>query len=142
MSHHHKTDRVERWIDLPVPAATVWETIGDFYRLDLWHPGVESCERVELEDEPYRHVRARGGALHLEKLVENGTDGERVQRYTSAESALPVQNYLATLTCFDEGTGCRVFWSASFDSEDPRADAIIAGIFETGLAALQDRFGG
>lgn len=143
MEHHHKTDRVERWLDLPVPAAEVWALIGDFFRLDLWHPGVESSEKVELEGELYRHVRAKGGATFLEKLE---AQDDRMQRYSIAESGLPVENYLATLTCFDReepgAEGCRVYWSASFDSDHPEADEIIAGIFESGLRGLRDRFGG
>ena len=98
---------------------------------------------MELEGELYRHVRAKGGATFLEKLE---AQDDRVQRYSIAESGLPVENYLATLTCFDReepgAEGCRVYWSASFDSDHPEADEIIAGIFESGLRGLRDRFGG
>ena len=138
--HHRKTDRIERWIDLPVAAHEVWSVIGPFGELDAWHPGAHGCELVNLEGGVHRHITLGDGALLLEKLEESG---ERWYRYSLVEGPLPVENYLATLTCFDrEEGGCRVFWSASFDSEDPSADDIIAGIFMTGMEALQKRFGG
>ncbi len=135
--HHKKTDRVERWLDLSVPVETVWAVIGDFCDLKSWVPGVESCERVEIGGDVHRHVKATSGALFLERLVE---EGPHLHRYTIEEGALPVENYLATLTVFPHENGCRVWWSASFDSENPEADAMVAGIFEGGLRALDKRF--
>lgn len=136
--HHKKTDRVERWLDLPVPVETVWAAIGDFCDLKSWLPGVESSERAEIGGAVHRHVKATSGALFLERLVE---EGPHLHRYTIEEGALPVENYLATLTVFPQGDGCRVFWSASFDSENPEADRMVAAIFEGGLRALDKRFG-
>lgn len=136
--HHRKTDRVERWVDLSAPAQEVWGLIGDFAGFDRWYPGVDRVERLELEGEVHRHITLPNGALFLEKLEAQGDD---YYRYSIAEGPLPVENYLATLTCFplEEG-GCRVYWSASFDSDSRKADEIVASIFETGLEALRDRY--
>lgn len=137
--HHAKTDRVERWIDLSVPASEVWAVIGDFTAFGDWYPDIESCERVELEGDVYRHIKTSRGIMFIEKLEETGED---FHRYSIADGPLPVENYLATLTCFDrkEG-GCRVYWSAAYDAEDgAEVDPIVARIFETGLEAIQARF--
>ena len=136
--HHRKTDRVERWIDLDVPAERVWALIGDFLAFGDWYPGTEKVEKAEIDGELHRHITLPNGAMFLEKLEEQGDD---YYRYSIAEGPLPVENYLATLTCFDrEEGGCRVYWSASFDSDSRKADEIVASIFETGLETLRDRF--
>lgn len=136
--HHAKTDRVERWTDLPAKAADVWAVIGGFAAFD-WYPGPEKCEPVEIEGALHRHITLANGAVFLERLEE---EGDHFHRYSIIEGPLPVSNYLATLTCFDrEEGGCRVYWSASFDSENPKADEYVARVFENGLEALNARFG-
>ena len=140
MTHEPKTDRIERWVDLPVPAEQVWAVIGGFLSIVDWHPALESGELVDLEGELHRHVKTTYGTMILEKLIEQKPG---LIRTSVVESDLPLENHVDTLTCFDlpEG-GCRVFWSASFDSSSQQADQIIANIFEIGLEALQKRFGG
>ena len=138
MTDHPPRDRVERWIDLPAPAAEVWALIGPFGAIADWHPAVADAEIVDLEGETHRHLTLADGEKLLERLVE---EGDHLYRYEIVEGPLPVEEYRATLTCFSEGSGCRVFWSSTFESEDPAADALIAGIYEAGLEALQRRFG-
>jgi hypothetical protein len=137
-AHHRKTDRVERWIDLSSPSAEVWAEVGRFADIDAWHPDVKVSDRVEIDGDVHRHLTLTNDAMLLEKLEATGDD---YYRYSIVDGPLPVENYLATFTCFErEEGGARVFWSASFDSEDPRADEYVASIFETGLEALRDRF--
>ncbi len=113
--------------------------IGGFTDFGAWYPDIESCERVELEGDVYRHIKTDRGIMFIEKLEEAGDD---FHRYSIADGPLPVENYLATLTCFDrEDGGCRVYWSAAYDSADgAEVDPIVARIFETGLKAIQARF--
>ena len=136
MTEHH-TDRVERWTDLAAPAAEVWAAVGDFGALADWHPAVDKCEIVEIEGETHRHLTLADGELLLEKLIETGDD---FYRYEIVEGPLPVEDYRSTFTVFPRGEGCRVFWSSTFDSEDPQADEIVAGIYELGLEAIRERF--
>ena len=137
---HQQRDRVERWIDLPASAAEVWAVIGDFGGVAAWHPAIDASEVVEIEGETYRHLTLSDGEKMLERLV---SAEPRACRYEIAEGPLPVENYRSTLTVFDrpEG-GCRVFWSSTFEADDPHADDLVAGIYEAGLSALRDRFGG
>ena len=139
MSEETHRDRVERWIDLPAKAEAVWAEIGPFGAIGDWHPWVESCHVMEVEGETHRHLTLVDGEHVLERLTEHGPHHHR---YEILEGPLPVENYRATLTCFEEPGGCRVFWSSTFDAEDPAADQTIAALYEAGLKALQDRFGG
>ncbi|MFT4795738.1 MAG: hypothetical protein ACJAVR_003183 [Paracoccaceae bacterium] len=130
-------DRVERWADFSVSVDQIWAVIGDFAAIADWHPGIESGESVEIDGDMHRHLKIVGGGMILERLI--AQDGH-TQHYEIIEGPLPVDNYRATITVFPEGKGARVFWSASFEPTDPSADAVVAGVFEGGLKALQDRF--
>ena len=140
MTHEPERDRIERWMDFPgVQPQAIWDVVGKFAMIDAWHPGVEACEAVSLGGEPHRHVTVKGGgALILEKLVSNEN---MTQRYEIVESPLPVENYRATLTVFEHEGGSRVFWSSSFEPTGPDADDVVIAIYESGLKALQKRFG-
>lgn len=135
----HARDRVERWVDLPAKAEEVWAVIGPFGSLADWHPLITSCEVVEIDGDTHRHVTLRDGELLLEKLVEAKP---HTLRYELVDGPIPVSDYRATLTCFPEGDGCRVYWSSTYEAEDPRVDELVAGLYEAGLQALAERFGG
>ena len=136
MTEQH-TDRVERWVDISAPAEKVWAEVGDFAAIADWHPAVDKCEIVEIEGETHRHLTLADGELLLERLEE---EGEHFYRYAIVEGPLPVEDYLSTFTVFRRPEGCRVFWSSTFDSEDPMADEMVAGIYEIGLDAIRRRF--
>lgn len=137
---HPQQARVERWVDLPARAEEVWEAVGGFGAIAEWHPAISDCDLVEIEGELHRHLTLSDGEMVLERLIE--TD-DHLYRYEMVETPLPVDNYHATLTCFDrkEG-GCRVFWSGVFDPLDVRAHELIGGIYQLGLEEIRARFGG
>ena len=139
MSDQHH-NRIEHWVDLSAKAEDVWAIIGDFGAIADWHPAIETCEVVEIAGDTHRHLTLGDGAKVLEKLTETGPN---FYRYSIVESPLPLENYLATLTCSDlsEG-GCRVFWSSIFDPLDPMADDIVRGVYDAGLEALRKRVDG
>ena len=39
------TRSVTRTVTVDAPASEVWRLVGDFHRLDAWHPGVAKSER-------------------------------------------------------------------------------------------------
>jgi hypothetical protein len=135
-AHGH---RVQRWVDLPVSPDTVWAEIGGFGALAEWHPAISACEIVEIGGETHRHLTLADGEMILEKLT--GT-GPRLYRYEMVETPLPVANYHGTFTVAAEPAGARVFWSSVFDAEDPGVVALIGEVYELGLEALRDRYGG
>lgn len=131
-------DRVQRWVELPKPAAQVWAEIGGLTTIADWHPAIASAETVEIEGETHRHLRTTEGELMTERLVDSGPHH---YSFEIVESHWPVVGYRSTLSCVAEGTGCRVFWSAIFEPLDPMADDLVAAFFEAGLRSLRDRYG-
>jgi len=132
---------ISKSVDLGVDAATVWAVIGDFNSLADWHPAV-SQSRLEDDGNLRRLVLADGGKI-VERL-ENRDDAARRYSYSIAQAPLPVTDYLATLGVCETGDGCRVTWSGRFTvsgTSEAEAAAIIGGIYEAGLTALQERFG-
>ena len=131
-------DRIQLWVSLPRPPDEVWAEIGGFGAIAEWHPEVRSAEVVEIEGETHRHVRNPDGALSLERLIETGP---RYYSYEILDSPLPLSNHRATLSCAPEDGGCRVFWSAVFEPNNPAVDDIVEGYYESGLEALGERYG-
>ncbi|MEO0681423.1 MAG: SRPBCC family protein [Pseudomonadota bacterium] len=130
-------DRVERWVDIQGSPREVWEEVGQFSAIEDWHPGVQECELVELDGQFHRHLSLADGEMLLERFVEAGDD---FYRYEIVEGPLPVEDYVATFTVSDHEGLTRIFWSATFEADGHEADEIVAAMFETGLAALRDRF--
>ena len=93
---------VER--DFAASADAVWEKLGNFGEMG-WMPGVASCE---VEGEGLGSIRkiAMGPATVVERL-EAHDDAGRILSYSITEGPIPVQNYLATITVSESGSGCR-----------------------------------
>lgn len=135
---HSQHDRIQRMLMLDAPQEKVWAEIGAFDAIADWHPVVAKAEMVEVDGELHRHLTTADGALIIEKLEESGPN---FYRYSIVDAPLPVADYRATLSCVKEKQGCHIFWASDYEPLDPSADDIIAGIYETGLEALRDRFG-
>ena len=87
-------------------ADEVWKRVGDFADMS-WMPGVESCE---VDGEGVGSVRKVGmpGGTSVEETLEAHDEATRSLSYSIAASPLPLQNYLATLSVNEEGSGCSV----------------------------------
>jgi len=136
--------KVSATTKLAVPAAMVWEVIGNFHALPDWHPAVESSEKEETDGEVRRRLNLAGGGTILEKL-EHIDDKERLYTYSIISGPLPVANYEATLRVRDDGGGCSVEWSSEFEpSGAPEGDAtaVIRQVYEAGFENLKRTFGG
>ena len=108
--------------DIEASADAVWEKLGNFGELG-WMPGVASCE-VEGEGIGALRKIAMGPATVVERL-EAHDDDARSLSYAITEGPIPVQNYLATITVTETGSGCHVDWTAKFDlPEGVPADAV------------------
>ena len=136
--------KVSATTKLAVPAAMVWEVIGNFHALPAWHPAVESSEKEEKDGEVLRRLNLAGGGTIVEKL-EHIDDKERLYTYSIISGPLPVANYEATLRVRDDGSGCSVEWSSEFEpSGAPEGDAtaVIRQVYEAGFENLKRTFGG
>lgn len=118
-----------------VPADAMWQRIGNFTTLDTWHPVLASCE--SLDAGARRKLTTVDGGVIVETLTDAG---DHTYSYSIDESPLPVADYEATLTVSATGdAACRVDWGARFTAvgaTDPEAEAVIQGIFDSGLDAL------
>jgi len=95
-----------------VAADTVWKRMADFGGL-TWMPGVESCS---VEGKGIGAVRAVAmGPMTIKERLESLDPAARTLSYSIVEGPLPAENYLATITVSEQGSGCRVDWTARFD---------------------------
>ena len=132
--------RVERSVSLNVSADEVWNLIGNFADLG-WFPGNRGTETMTVDGKLQRVVPLPGGAELREQQEEDA--GPHSYTYSIASGPMPVSNYTATLAVAPEGGGCRVIWTAEFEPAGvpaEKAEAIVGGVFETGLKGIQEKF--
>lgn len=134
---------VVRDVLVQAEAGKVWEVVGDFGRLDAWHPAIATCEAEAIDGVRHRRLTTVDGGELLEKLLAHD-DGMMAYSYSIEESPLPVIGYVAEVRVTPEGDGARLSWSSRFLPDgvsDEEARGIIAGIYEAGLANVQGMFG-
>lgn len=136
---HESHDRIRRWVRLKAPVEEVWAAAGPFDSVAAWHPMVADSPGFDLDGEPCRHLKLEDGGLFLDRLLETG---ETSYRYAVVEGPAALSEAVGTFSAVGEADGgCRVFWALDFQPDDPSADDIVAGLIESGLRALRDRFG-
>jgi hypothetical protein len=130
---------------LPVPARTVWETIGGFNSLAKWHPAVARSDESKEGTATVRRLTLHGGGSIVERL-EGKDDKKRTYSYSIVAGPLPVAGYKATLHVEEtkDGKSCNVQWSSMFEpagTSEPEAVRVIRGIYEAGFENLRKMFG-
>jgi mxaD protein len=129
---------VKRTQTYGVAPAEMWERIGDFHGLHLWHPHVAE---TEVREENVRALTLENGGKTVETKID---EGDLHHSYRIDESDLPVKNFEATLLVRESGEGAdgsEIVWTAQFDAhgaEDADAAEIVEGVFEAGLRSLHD----
>jgi hypothetical protein len=131
---------------LPVPARTVWDTIGGFNNLARWHPAVARSEESTKGGATIRTLTLHGGGSIVEELKVKD-DKSRTYSYSILEGPLPVTKYQSTLHVAEnpDGGSCTVEWSSEFEpagTTTSEAEKIIRGIYEAGFNNLRKMFGG
>lgn len=138
MTQEHTHDRVRRWVRLPAPAEEVWAVVGGFGSVADWHPAVIESPVFEMEGETCRHLKLSDGGLFLDALREAGPAS---YRYAVLDGPAALGEARGALSAVAEADGgCHVYWSLDFEPLDPAADAIVAGLIESGLEALRARW--
>ncbi|MFD8544576.1 SRPBCC family protein [Streptomyces sp. NPDC059649] len=125
----------------------VWQIIGRFGGLADWHPLLPpSMIEDGADPETPGAVQAfsvNGQVVIRERLLEK-SDARRMLSYTIHESAVPVSDYVATLSVHPHDAGAEIRWTATYEA----ADELVPGIekhfgdnvYATGLNALEERF--
>ena len=137
--------KVSLTTELPVPARTVWDTIGGFNALAKWHPAIAKSEETKKDGGTIRTLTLHGGGTIVERL-DAKDDKSRTYSYSILEGPLPVAKYHATLKVSERsGAGCTVEWSSEFDAagaSSSEAEKVIRGVYEAGFNNLRKMFGG
>jgi hypothetical protein len=138
LKHWHVVQAVE----LGGPARDVWELIGGFYTIHLWHPDIT---RTEVPPDQTQTAALRrlltfpGQPKTTEELVMMDNDGFHYRyKWHAGQWGENVKNYVADLRVFDLSMAQRsvVQWSSTFDySEDA-----LSGFYLNGFRVLQERF--
>jgi uncharacterized protein YndB with AHSA1/START domain len=131
---------------LPVPARTVWDTIGGFNALAKWHPAIAKSEETKKGESTIRTLTLHGGGSIVERL-DAKDDKSRTYSYSILEGPLPVAKYHATLHVTENagGQSCTVEWSSEFEASGApatEAEKAIRGVYEAGFNNLRKMFGG
>lgn len=135
---------VKEIVSLNASPADVWSLIGDFERLDSWHPAVTASETVRDDTTKVRHLTLGDGSKIVERL-DSHDDEARNYVYTILDAGpLPVRDYRSRIEVSGDGASSRVTWSSEFLAHEvPEADAqaAVSGVYTGGFAALLEKFG-
>jgi Polyketide cyclase / dehydrase and lipid transport len=129
-------------VELGAPARDVWELIGGFYTIHLWHPDIIQTEVPPGQTETAalrRLLTFPGQPKTTEELVMmDNADFHYRYKWHSGEWGEKVKNYFADLRVFDLSMAQRsmVQWSSTFDYQE---DALSA-FYQNGFRVLGDRF--
>lgn len=118
----------------------VWAKVGDFCAIQEWHPAIATCQAYDDHGTMYRNLVLEDGGKISEKHA--GTEATSYSYYIK-KSPLPVKAYKATFMAEADGDGTKITWKTRFkakDATDEEAKGVIEGIFDAGLASIQEQF--
>ncbi|MBY6047223.1 SRPBCC family protein [Vannielia litorea] len=157
-AHGPTRQKVTLTTEVAAPPAEVWEIIGNFQDMS-WHPAVHSTQGEggnEIDATRLLTLGEEGGPTIDEILYKY--DAEKMTysyRITEvAVETLPVTNYSSHLTVKPGANGGSLIeWRGAFYRGYPNNDppehlndeaaiAAVTGVYQAGLDALADRFGG
>ena len=128
---------------IPASADAVWGLLRDFGGVTRYSPQIESCT---VEGEGVGAVRTLtlpGGASLKERLEAFDDDGRRLE-YSITEGPLPLANYLATIQVTEDGRGCQIEWSSTFQPKgiaEDQASGLVEGIYRGGIKGIKKTLG-
>ncbi|MFI7094348.1 SRPBCC family protein [Streptomyces lydicus] len=125
----------------------VWQVIGRFGGLADWHPLLPpSVIEDGADPETSGAIQAfsvNGQVVIRERLLEKD-DSRRMLRYTIHESAVPVSDYVSTLSVHPHDAGAEIRWAATYEAADELVSEIEKhfgdNIYAAGLDTLKERF--
>jgi hypothetical protein len=132
------TSSVTRSATLGASLTEIWGLVGNFHRVNEWHPAVESSTKYTVRDEEFRLLALAGGGEILEHLVAKTTHS---YTYAIIRSPLPVAHYEAKIEANTSGAETEITWSSSFTPLADNAETVVASVYQAGLDALVERFG-
>ena len=120
----------------------VWGIVGQFNGLPEWHPMIV---KSTLDDGGKRRTLSLPDGSKIVEDLRESDDGSHTMTYAIVDSPLPVTDYVSTIRVFpaQDGVGCTVEWSSSFDptGDENAAVTAINQVFQAGLDNLTKMFG-
>ena len=119
---------------------SVWDYVGDFCAISVWHPAVATCEIAEEDGVTYRMLTLGDGAQLKERHDSDMANG---YSYTIIEGPLPVSDYSSTFRVEGDDMSATINWSSTFMANgvsDDEAVGVITGIYDGGLATIAENF--
>lgn len=127
---------------LNATAEQVWQIVGQFNGLPAWHPMIATST---LDDGGQRRTLSLPDGSKVVEDLHDSDDGIHTMTYAIVDSPLPVKDYVSTIRVIpsQDGVGCTVEWSSSFDptGEENAAVTAIQQIYQAGLDNLTKMFG-
>lgn len=133
------TLRVNQIVRIDAPAAKVWSQIKDFDGWQSWHPAVSKTDIVEGHNNQRDAVRIltlQDGTTITERLGAYKPKAMRYQ-YQILQSALPVSQYISTLSVKAQGDNRSVvIWQGRFKRKDPSSNPATGADDATAIQAI------
>lgn len=119
--------------------AAVWSRIGDPARIHTWHPAFADVR----SGDGTRTCILQDGAV-IEERILSRDEAAMTYRYAITASPLPIREYVSELRVEPDGQGARVTWSSTFEAlaEREAMEALLHGVYESGLGAVKAHFEG
>ncbi|MEM7027097.1 MAG: SRPBCC family protein [Pseudomonadota bacterium] len=131
---------VKKSVSIDEGIDAVWQKVGDFCAIQMWHPAVEKCESYDDKGVKYRTLTLLDGGKISEKHA--GDEGTSYSYYIK-KSPLPIKTYKAYFVASGDANSTKIEWNAKFkakDVTDEEAKGVIEGIFTAGLASIEEMF--
>jgi len=132
-----------RSIEVSSAAAEVWSVIGPFCAIKDWLPPVGQCI-ADGKSPPTRTLVTRDGKASFVETQTARNDKDYSYSYAFLSSPLPVSQYKSTIKVTAKGEGASVVTWTGIYTPDPgrEKEAIdaLGGVYDSGLAAIKDRF--
>ncbi|MEP7209797.1 MAG: SRPBCC family protein [Alphaproteobacteria bacterium] len=131
-----------RSVDVKGEPAQVWAMIGAYCAIKDWHPAIGKCTEDGKRPTTRTLVTKDGAATFIE-LQTARDDAKQRYSYTFTSAPVPVTHYSSTFRVTAKATGVStVTWSGAYTPDagkEKDASDALAGIYESGLAAIQAR---
>jgi len=132
---------------IPAAADDVWALIRDFNGLPGWHPAIAESSMdsgAPAEVGSVRRLVLGDGGVVVELTLD---DADRSYTYLILEGPFPVRRYVSRIRVAPVTDTGRAFveWRSDYDAdggdEATLSETFAGGVYGSGLAALQQRFG-
>ena len=140
---------VRKGIIVSATSDVVWDLLGDYNSMEVWHPAVLNSILVGdgVTAGSRRLLIIPGVGTIAEELISH-SDETMTLVYRIIDSPLPITNYVSTLqveaTRDPKDKTSKILWTSTFDAKgdapEEQGIEIVTGVYKAGLEAVRQRF--